>query len=1025
MRPVQTLEPSTAYDAARVAPLTGGLSESADPSSADLPVHLTHFVGRARELESVARLLERARLLTLTGAGGSGKTRLAAAAAARWAPAEGGRVAWADLTPAGDAGRVATQIADALGVPERPGVGPLDAVRAAVGDQPLLLVLDNCEHVVDAAAAAAEALLRACPGLRVLATSREALGVAGETAWLVPALVAAEARQLFVDRAQAAHAGFALTEANAAAVDEICRRLDGVPLAIELAAARVRALPPDQIAARLDDAFRLLTSGSRTALPRHRTLRATMEWSHALLSARERALLRRLAVFAGGFTLAAAEAVCADAGAAFGKRADAPAAGADPDAGLAAEEVLDGVATLVDKSLVTMGAGDVDVGGEPRYRLLETVRQYARERLAEAGELAAYEAAHAAYFLSVAEAAAPVILGGHSSSDMMARLAAEHDNLRAAAAWTLREAATDPRRGAEALRFADALFWFWYGAGRWLGTGQFTEARRYTAAALQAATQADAALRIRGLLAAGLGAQPQGDYEEARAYFAEGVALARTLRDPGLLAFTLSKLGAAQLMLGDRDAAWASSEEAYALVRELPRSALYGFVGFWRIWTAVERGDLATARFTAESYLRVARESDHRVMIGHSYASLGRVALAEGKADEAHAHYLDGLRTHQEIGDGWGLGLDLEGLSAVAALRGRHADAVRLMGAGDALRDRVAVVLPATDIAPRGARLARARARLGAAAADRAYAEGRALTLEQAAQLAADATVMHTAEYRVPTVPEGHRAAGSATGAVTGASKPAPRLRVLALGPLQVFVGDRAIDAAAWGSARPRELLAYLVAYPEGRTKEQVGLAFWPDASAAQLRNNFHVTLHRLRKALGGPDWVALDGDRYRVPAALVGEFDAASFAREAAEARRTLARPGAGGAEAAAAAQTLERAIARYRGDFLEGEPAGDWHLEFRDHLQRLWGEAVSALGAHHLASGRPGAAAEAYRRLLARDPLREDAAAALMRCHAAMGERAQALCVYRDLAQRLRQELGAAPGAATAALAAELRAA
>ncbi len=1024
MRPVQTIVPSPAYDASvSVAPPTGGPPASVDLPPADLPVHLTHFVGRERELEAVARLLERARLLTLTGAGGSGKTRLAAAAAARWTPGPGaaGQVAWADLTPVGDPGRVPTQIADALGVPERPGVGPLEAVRAAVGDRALLLVLDNCEHVVDAAAAAAEGLLRACPGLRVLATSREALGVAGETAWLVPALAAAEARQLFVDRAQAAHAGFAITEANAAAVDEICRRLDGVPLAIELAAARVRALPPDQIAARLDDAFRLLTSGSRTALPRHRTLRATMEWSHALLSARERALLRRLAVFAGGFTLAAAEAVCADADSPFGHGA---AHGAAADAALAAEDVLDGVATLVDKSLVTMGAGDVDAGGEPRYRLLETVRQYARERLTEAGELAAYEAAHAGYFLGVAEAAAPVILGGHSSSDMMARLAAEHDNLRAAAAWTLREAATDPRRGAEALRFADALFWFWYGAGRWLGTGQFTEARRYTAAALQAATDADPALRIRGLLAAGLGAQPQGDYEEAHAYFAEGVALARTLRDPGLLAFALSKLGAAQLMLGDRDAAWASSEEAYALVRELPGSALYGFVGFWRIWTAVERGDLATARFAAEAYLRVARDSDHRVMIGHSYASLGRVALAEGKADDAHAYYLDGLRTHQEIGDGWGLGLDLEGLSAVAAVRGRHADAVRLMGAGDALRDRVAVVLPATDIGPRAARLARARARLGAAAADRAYAEGRALTLEQAAQLAADATVMHTSEYRVPTVPEGHRAAGSITGAITGASKPAPRLRVLALGPLQVFVGGRAIDAAAWGSARPRELLAYLIAYPEGRTKEQVGLAFWPDASPAQLRNNFHVTLHRLRKALGGPDWVALDGDRYRVPTALVAEFDAALFAREAAEARRTLARPG-GGADAAAAAQALERAIARYRGDFLEGEPAGDWHLEFRDHLRRLWGEAVSALGAHHLASGRPGAAAEAYRRLLARDPLREDAAAGLMRCHAAMGERAQALCVYRDLAQRLREELGAAPAAATAALAAELRAA
>jgi DNA-binding SARP family transcriptional activator len=246
---------------------------------------------------------------------------------------------------------------------------------------------------------------------------------------------------------------------------------------------------------------------------------------------------------------------------------------------------------------------------------------------------------------------------------------------------------------------------------------------------------------------------------------------------------------------------------------------------------------------------------------------------------------------------------------------------------------------------------------------------------------------------------------------------------VLALGGFQVCVGERPVDAAAWGSARPRELLAYLVAHPEGRTKEQVGLALWPEASAAQLRNNFHVTLHRLRRALGGPDWVALEGDRYRVPPALVAEFDARQFAREVADARRALAQAGRAPDAAAGAAAALERALARYRGDFLDGEAAGDWHLEFRDHLQRMHADALSALGDHHVAAGRPRQAAEAYRRLLARDPLREDAAAALMRCHAALGERAQALRVYRELEAGLRAELGAPPGGAAAALAAALR--
>jgi predicted ATPase len=471
-------------------------------AAADLPVHLTHFVGRGRELDDVLRLLGRVRLLTLTGAGGSGKTRLAREAAARVAapapqPASAfapTRVAWADLTAVADPAHVPAQLAAAFGLPGRADVAPLDAVRLAVGDAPALVVLDNCEHVIDAAAAAADALLRTCAGLRILATSREALGVAGETAWLVPPLAADEAAELFAERAQAAQAGFALTAANRAAVDEICRRLDGVPLAIELAAARVRALTPEAIAARLDDAFRLLTAGSRTALPRHRTLRATMEWSHALLSLRERALLRRLAVFAGGFTLASAEAVCADTALAAAAPPGAGAADAgapapeppEPDAALAADDVLDGVAALVDKSLVVMGADALPppvaaaagLTPEPRYRLLETVRQYGRERLEAAGELAAAEAAHTRHFLALAESLSPHIVGGVSGNAAMARLGAEQDNLRAATAWALAAAGRDPAAWAPvALGFADHLFWYWYGAGHWLRTGQFAEAR--------------------------------------------------------------------------------------------------------------------------------------------------------------------------------------------------------------------------------------------------------------------------------------------------------------------------------------------------------------------------------------------------------------------------------------------------------------------------------------------------------------------------------------------------------------------
>jgi predicted ATPase/DNA-binding SARP family transcriptional activator len=1021
---------SASYDPsvhpAAAAAREGGAPASAAPTG-DLPIHLTHFVGRARELDDVRRLLGEVRLLTLTGAGGSGKTRLATEAAARWpAAASGARVTWADLTPVAEGAHVPAQIAAALHLPGRADVAPLEAVRLAIGAGEALLVLDNCEHVIDAAAAAVDALLRACPGLRVLATSREALGVGGETAWHVPALAADEAAQLFAERARATQPAFVLTPANRPAVDEICRRLDGVPLAIELAAARVRALAPEAIAARLDDAFRLLTAGGRTALPRHRTLRATMEWSHGLLSARERALLRRLAVFAGGFTLASAEAVCADDALWAAGLRDAPTPG-DADATLAAEDVLDGVAALVDKSLVVMGADPLPpaaaaAGGrtpEPRYRLLETVRQYGLERLAEAGEREAAEASHTRHFLDLAAALAPDIVGGLSMNAAMARLGAEQDNLRAATSWALQAAERDPVAwGPTALCFGDHLFWYWYGAGHWLHRGQFDEARRYTTAALRVAPDAAPTLRARAQMAAGLAAHPQGDFAAGAEHFRIALAIGEAEGDRFTTTFARAKLAAALLMLGDVADALTLCQTAWTEALREPPNALHGFAGVWLAFIHIARGDLAAARVPVEHCLRIAPQAANQVTIAHCHALLGRIDTLAGDHGSAAAHLRTSLELHLMLGDAWGLALDLEWSSALAAERGRHADFARLAGAVDALRDRAGMVRYPVDVPDHDRHEAAARAQL-AHAYDTSYAEGRELDAAALQRLVTASDVAEPAP-----APAGAPAAAPLPAPdappvpVASEASPSAALRVLALGGLQVYVGDRPIDPTAWGSARTRELLAYLVAHPEGRTKEQVGLALWPEASSAQLRNNFHVTLHRLRRALGGADWVSLDGDRYRIPTALVAEFDAQQFAREVAEARRALA--GTGGD---AAATQLERALARYRGDFLDGEAAGDWHLAFRDHLQRLHVEALQALGTHHLTAGRPARAADAFRRLLARDPLREEAAVALMRCHAAQGEPAQALRVYRELEARLRAELGAAPCGTATALAAELR--
>jgi DNA-binding SARP family transcriptional activator len=339
----------------------------------------------------------------------------------------------------------------------------------------------------------------------------------------------------------------------------------------------------------------------------------------------------------------------------------------------------------------------------------------------------------------------------------------------------------------------------------------------------------------------------------------------------------------------------------------------------------------------------------------------------------------------------------------VATERRRYADAARLLGASDVLRERTLLAIPATERLQREARLERLRMKLGEATLAGLLAEGSHLSMEEVVRLTADDSVGHTAEYRVSAsvAPEPHAHANAR-----------PRLRVLALGPLQVYVGGKLVDAAAWGSARPRELLAYLLVHPDGRTKEQAGLAFWPDASAAQLRNNFHVTLHRLRKALGSTDWIGLAGDRYRVDPAVLEEFDAAEFERDVTAARRALQRQEEG------AADRMEQALARYRGDFLDGEPMGDWHVEHRDRLQRLFVDSLMTLGASLAKERRYDRAAESYRRVLGRDELHEEALQALMRCHAGLGERSQALRAYLQFADRLKRELEAEPDRETARL-------
>ncbi|HTM00986.1 MAG TPA: protein kinase, partial [Candidatus Omnitrophota bacterium] len=460
----------------------------------NLPAALTAFIGRKRETAELKRLLGQARLITLSGPGGCGKTRLAVQVATDLLT-ELPDGAWiVELAPLADPALVPHHVATALGVREESGRPVAETLAEAIAGKRMLLLLDNCEHLVGACAALASALLQAAPDVRVLATSQEPLGVPGEVTWRIPTLgvpdLAAGARsreaigryeavRLFLDRAAGVQPTFALTDQNAVAVANICRRVDGIPLAIELAAARVKVLAPEQILARLEDRFKLLTGGSRTALPKQQTLRAAVDWSYDLLTPAEKTLLNRLSVFAGGFTLEAAEAVCSD------------------DA-LDTLDLLDTLTHLVDRSLVVPEeAGE----GEVRYRLLETIREYGREKLEAAEQRTAFRVRHAEHFLALAEQAEPELTGPGQAA-WLHRLSREHDNLRAALVTWL-EVEGPPVRG---LKLAGALWRFWWMRGNW------AEGRSRLAALLLATGDAAPAERTKALHGAAVLARTQGEY---------------------------------------------------------------------------------------------------------------------------------------------------------------------------------------------------------------------------------------------------------------------------------------------------------------------------------------------------------------------------------------------------------------------------------------------------------------------------------------------------------------------------------
>jgi non-specific serine/threonine protein kinase len=716
----------------------------------NLPIPLTSFVGRTRETAEVKRLLSQSRtgqgrpageqpsavrLLTLTGAGGNGKTRLAIQAATDLIDSYAGGVWWVELAALTDGDFVARALAKTLGVRETSGEELLRTVVKSVGKKQMLLVIDNCEHLIEPCAHVAATLLSRCPNLQILATSREPLNIAGEMLWQVPTFTAPdpakltlvdllmqfESLRLFVERAAAVQAGFTLTPDNAQAVAEICRRLDGIPLAIELAAARVRVLSVEQIAAYLTGAlgarFDLLTQGSRAAMPRHQTLRATIDWSYDLLDEPERALFRQAAVFHGGFALEALERIVN-----FGP--EAPFTPGNRPGRI--PPVLHLLSQLVDKSLLIVEAH----AGQNRYRMLETLREYALDQSPGPDALQQAQLRHARYYLDLAEQAAPQLVGPEQGS-WMARLETEHDNLRTALAFLIAEggraAAIAHADAGLALRLATALHRFWefrgyvtegrawldqalalrslasleetakaLNAAGWLAfrQGELVQARplleeaqrlfehmedEYGIADVQqllatidmdegeyssAQKRLDQSLNLsralgdtRGIALAlsrlGNLAWDMDRFEETRAYHRESLQLYQSMGNQLSVAFELLALGNAERMLGDLVAARSHFDECLRIAQSLSLKGLTGAMFKSMGMLEFKQGDYARARHYGEEALSIFREVGDRTHTGFALCNLGDVARKLGESSQALVYYAQYLQIMFDIGYKW------------------------------------------------------------------------------------------------------------------------------------------------------------------------------------------------------------------------------------------------------------------------------------------------------------------------------------------------------------------------------------
>lgn len=683
----------------------------------NLPQQVTSFIGREKQIAEVKALLKKCRLLTLTGTGGTGKTRLGLQVAADLLDTYKDGAWFVELAALSDAALIPHAVATVFGLKDEPGEPVLKTLVEYLKSKQLLLLLDNCEHLVSACAQLADSIMRACPDVGILASSREALGIAGETTYRVPSmafpdpnmaktpesLIPNEAVRLFVDRAEQVEPGFQVTTDNATALAAVCRRLDGIPLAIELAAARVRSLSVQEVNQRLDERFKLLTGGSRTALPRQQTLRSLIDWSYDLLNESERDLLNRLSVFNGGWILQAAELTCTDES-------------------VVEWDVLNLLTSLSDKSLVLAEPRN----GVTRYRLLETVRQYAHDRLVESGAQDRWRDRHMRTFLNLAESAEPHLRDAEQQV-WIDRLDADHDNFVAALNWSL----LCPPENDSALRLCAALYRFWY------VRGHFAEGRQWCVAALGHCSPESSAARAKALNGAGVLAFSQGDRTSARTYHDQSLEICRQLDDARGVAGSLNNLGMVAYEEADYETAQEQFEGSLKIWRELndPWGIANSLNNLGSL--ASNRGDYGKAREMYEESLGIWRQLGDQWGIANSLNNLGTAAREQGDLSAAAPLFVESLAIQKDLGDRWGIAVSLEDIASLIAMTSTSPLAPQLWGAAEALREEIGSPLLPVDRLRVDAQVAAARnAWSDDTAFNAAWAVGRATAIEKSVELA-------------------------------------------------------------------------------------------------------------------------------------------------------------------------------------------------------------------------------------------------------------------------------------------------